>query len=521
MSETGFPLLLAGAFVSALLLALFGTHTVRGWAIRRGFLDIPDNERRIHSLPTPNVGGMAITLAVVATFALWSVPVLPGQVYRPEILSMLVGGLLMFLIGFWDDTRHIRPVTKFVLQFAVAALAFFGGVQILGVNLGNVWQGEFTGILSFAVTTVWIVGTTNAFNLIDGSDGVAAGAALFASVSMGVIFALQGDALGALMATILVGACLGFLFFNFPPASIFMGDSGSLFLGYTLATLGVITTQKSSTLVAVAIPVIAFGLPLLDTSIAIIRRYLRREPIFTADRGHIHHRLRDLGHSPRGVAMVLYIACAGFASLSLLLAAPGRPTAFPVLVVAAAVLILGVQRLKVPELAELGRVVGRGLQQRLVISHNVRLYSAADALNASASAQDVLDALDLAFRSSEFSRLEIWVPEALGRPLGVVLGELVEREGNGYRVRMTFERLLRPDLEVELSVPLFQHGEKVGRMSLYRSAEGPRLFTDIRLVGRGLGPVLVKTLARLGETMPPAEVVAVAAPVVGPSIRRG
>lgn len=494
MIDSNLPLLLTGAFITALVLALLGTHSVRGWAVRRGFLDIPDEERRIHSLPTPNVGGMAIALAAVASFIAWSFLVLPGQVYRPDILSMLLGGLAMFLVGFWDDTRHIKATTKFLLQIVIASAVFFGGVQIMGVSFGRFWEGEFTGVLSYLITTIWIVGTTNAFNLIDGSDGVAAGAALFASISMGVIFALQGDPLGALMATILVGACLGFLFFNFPPASIFMGDSGSLFLGYTLATLGVITTQKSSTLLAVVIPVIAFGVPLLDTSIAIVRRYLRSEAIFNADRGHIHHRLSDLGHSPRGVALLLYVACAGFASLALVLAAPGRPTVLPVFLVAATVLVLGVQRLKVPELSELGRVVGRGLQQRRVISHNVRLYSAAEALQTAETGREVLEALELAFRSSEFSRLEIWLPEHLGAPLAPVLGDRVRKDGLGYKVSMTFERLLRPELEVELSVPLFDRGEKVGRFSLYRSAEGPRLFTDIRLVSRGLGPVLVRTL---------------------------
>lgn len=458
---------------------------------------MPDEERRIHSLPTPNVGGMAIALGSVVTFVGWSFLVLPGEMYRPDLLAMLLGGLAMFLVGFWDDTKHIRARTKFLLQIVIATAVFFGGVQILGVSFGRFWEGEFGGVVSYLVTTIWIVGTTNAFNLIDGSDGVAAGAALFASIAMGVVFALQGDPLGALMATILVGSCLGFLYFNFPPASIFMGDSGSLFLGYSLATLGVITTQKSSTILAVVIPVIAFGVPLLDTTIAIVRRFLRHEPIFNADRGHIHHRLSDLGHSPKAVALLIYIACAGFASLSLLLAAPGRPTVFPVFLVAAAVMVVGVQKLKVPELSELARVMGRGLQQRRVISHNVRLYSAADALRSAQDASEVLAALDLAFHGSEFSRLQIWVPGTVGAALETVIGDQVKHDGSGYQIHMTFERLLRPEFEVELTVPLFEGGERIGRFSLYRSAEGPRLFTDIRLVSRGLGPVLVRSLKNL------------------------
>ena len=497
------PFYLTGAFVTALSLSLLTTRSVREWALRRGYVDVPDNDRRIHSRPTPNVGGISVVLAVIVSFLAWSVLVVPAHVVRPDIVAMLIGGVLMFAVGFWDDTRHLSARAKFALQILIAAGAFFSGVRILGVDLLGFWQGDFTWLISFLVTTVWIVGTTNAFNLIDGSDGVAAGAALFASISMGVIFALNGDALGTLMAAILVGASLGFLWFNFPPASVFMGDCGSLFLGYTLATLGVITTHKTSTLVAVAIPVIAFGVPLLDTVMTIIRRFLRREPIFSPDRGHIHHRLRDLGHSPRAVALLLYVACAGFASLSLLLAAPGRPTVIPVFVVAATILFLGVQRLNVPELAELGRVVGRGLQQRLVIQHNVRLHVAADSLRNAKSGDDIVEALDLAFRGSEFSSVEVWVPMKLPPALLSDERVTVTPDPPGYLYRMTFEHPMYPDNQVELRIPVFEGPERIGRLSLYRTTGGDRLYTDIRLISRRLLPALVISMRRLSEAALP------------------
>lgn len=502
MPSESLSLYLVGAFLTALFAALAGTWIVRRWAIRRGHLDVPDDERRIHSLPTPNVGGMAIALTATATFVAWSFWIVPGEVVRPEILAMLLGGLLMFGVGFWDDTQHVSAFKKFGLQLVIAGGAFFGGVQILGISFGSIWQGEFSGVLSFAITTAWIVGTTNAFNLIDGSDGVAAGAALFASASLGVIFALNADPLGALMATILVGACLGFLFFNFPPASIFMGDSGSLFLGYTLASLGVITTQKSSTLIAVTIPVIAFGLPLLDTSIAIIRRFLRRQPIFMPDRGHIHHRLRDLGHSPRTVAILIYVACAGFASLSLLVAAPGRPTVLPVFVVAAAVLVIGVQRLRVPELAELSRLVGRGLQQRLVISHNVQMHTATEALLDAADGDAIVTALEMAFSGSEFSRFELWVPKSLAGPLLNSGNALVRSDVTGCEVSKTYERLINAELEVEFTFPVYENAKRVGRFSLFRSSDGDRLYSDMRIVARQLVPALVRALTRLASAAP-------------------
>ncbi len=498
MATDTLPLYLTGAFFTAFISSLFGTYAVRGWARRRGYVDHPGDERRVHKLPTPNVGGVAVALTTVSTFVVWSFLVVPGEVARPEILAMLIGGLLIFAIGFWDDTRGLSARAKFVLQFLVASAAFLGGVQILGVSFGDLWQSQPTTVISFALTSLWIVGTTNAFNLIDGSDGVAGGAALFAAISLAVVFALNADPLGALMATVLVGTCLGFLFFNFPPASIFMGDCGSLFLGFSLASLAVITTQKTATAIAIAIPVVAFGIPLLDTLIAIVRRFLRHEQIFAPDRGHIHHRLSNLGHSPRGVAMLLYVGFAGCASLAMLLAAPGRSTLLPLFVVAAAVLILAVQRLNIPELSELTRVVGRGFQQRAVISHNLRLYSIAEALGVVSDARAMSVILEQAFRGTEFCELEILVPSDMGAALEGLPG--ATRDAAGYRYTITFERLIHPERQVEIRVPVFDDEHEIGSVSLFRSAEGERLFTDVRLVARLLVPAIVTALVRLSES---------------------
>lgn len=494
------PLLLTGAFLTSLSLSLVGTYAVRGWAIRRGFVDHPNDDRRIHSSPTPNVGGIAIVAATLLSFTAWAFFIVPDFFARPEILGMLVGGALIFLVGFRDDTRPLKATTKFVLQFAVAIIALVLGVRIMGLSFGSVWATQLTAVASWVVTVVWIVGTTNAFNLIDGSDGVAGGAALFASLAMGVIFALHADPLGALMATVLVGACLGFLFFNFPPASVFMGDCGSLFLGYTLASLAVITTQKASTLVAIAIPVVAFGVPLMDTAIAIVRRYLRHEPIFAPDRGHIHHRLRDLGMSSRRVAVFLYVACAGCASLSLLLAAPGRGTVVPVFVVAGAVLILGVQRLNVPELTELSRVLGRGLQQRAVISHNVRIHGLASSLETASNADEVVDAIRDALKNGEFSAVEIGV-EAPHVLVATPASDL-ESDGSRSRVRVVFDRVLHPDQEYEIRVPVVLSDHHLGYISLFRRSSGSKLFTDVRLVAKLIGPAIAAAVDRMPVDLP-------------------
>ena len=254
-----------------------------------------------------------------------------------------------------------------------------------------------------------------------------------------------------------------------------------------------ITTQKAPTLVAVAIPIVAFGVPLLDTLIAIVRRYLRHEPIFAPDRGHIHHRLRDLGLSSRGVAVMLYIACAGCASLSMALAAPRQATVVPVFLVAGAVLLVVVQRLRVPELTELSRVVHRGFQQRAVISHNVRVHGLKAAIEESRDADGFVQAFRDAFAGSEFSSVELWVPSGPG---------LIEADGvrvvdDGVLMRLDFGHVLHPGQEYEIRLPLWDDDEQVGRLSLRRPTTGRRLYTDVRLIALELTPAIGEALGRM------------------------
>ncbi len=205
--------------------------------------------------------------------------------------------------------------------------------------------------------------------------------------------------------------------------------------------------------------------------------------------------MKDLGHSPRRVAILLYVACAGCASLSMVLAAPGRTTVLPVFVVAGAVLILAVQRLNVPELAELGGVFGRGFQQRTVISHNIRVHSATEKLSEASSSADIVEYLTDAFDGSEFSAVEFWVVEPwsgdlISHPLGTL-------DGGGVRLRIDFDRVLRGDQEYEIQTPVFDQGAQVGRLSFHRRSTGHRLYTDIRLIARRLAPALGKNLVRL------------------------
>lgn len=487
------------SFTTALLLALVLTYKVRGWAPRLGLLDVPDAVRRVHDRPIPRTGGVAIYGAVAfALAAAWltgRLPGHPGASGAGQVLKLMVGGGGMFLLGLWDDARDLPPWLKLAGQTLVAACAFALGIRI--ETLGLAGGAPLPGWLGFAVTVFWLVGITNAFNLIDGSDGVAAGSAIFAALAVAGVLAVGGDPWGTTVALTLAGASLGFLFFNFPPASIFLGDGGSLFLGFMLGALGVMTSQKAPTALAVLIPVISFGVPILDTLLAVVRRFLRAEPLFKADRRHIHHRLRELGHSPRKVALLVYMVSALFALLSLLLVRPGGHMQAAVFVVLGLVVLIGVQRLDVPELLELRRLVHRGLHPRRVIARNVRIREAVAALGRARSGAEVVAALEHALAAGEFVRAELWLPERLGRVLADA--RAVQRAHAGYR--WAWAAADRPSDELwELRLPFRgADGLDAGQLCLWQRVQDEHPLADVRLIATQLQPALVRALGRIGD----------------------
>ncbi|HEX2780564.1 MAG TPA: MraY family glycosyltransferase, partial [Gemmatimonadaceae bacterium] len=250
------------------------------------------------------------------------------------------------------------------------------------------------------------VGITNAFNLIDGLDGLASGAALFALTTMFVVALINGQPGAALVTLAVAGAALGFLRYNFHPATIFLGDSGSLFLGFMLAGIGAISSQKGSTVVAIAIPLVSLGLPVLDTSLAIARRFLRGQPIFSADRGHIHHRLLGLGHSPRKVALLMYAGCAVLALGGMLLVNESGYVALVLVLVGLGVGLV-VQQLRYLEFYELARLLGRAARQREVIARNVRIGEASVRVRSAPSLASLFDILEETFHDEDFRRAEV------------------------------------------------------------------------------------------------------------------
>lgn len=352
---------------TAFLLALVLTPLVRDFCSRRGWLDQPDAGRKKHLDTVPRAGGVAVLGAYVGAFAILLLGVFgAGQMLRtaaPEWWGLLPAALLVAGIGLMDDLLAVKPWHKLAVQAVAASAAFFVGVQIS--SMGGY---SFPTWLSFLITVFWLVGCSNAFNLIDGVDGLAAGAALFATVTI-LVGALLEENLALAMATVpLVGALLGFLRYNFNPASIFLGDSGSLTVGYLLGCYAVIWGQTSATVLGMTAPLMALAIPLLDTAIAIVRRLIRGQGIFTADASHIHHKLLSRGMSPRKVAILLYMACGIAATLALLASVTDGEYKGVIIVLFCGAAWMGVQHLGYVEFGVVGRVLTSGAVRRHLVA---------------------------------------------------------------------------------------------------------------------------------------------------------
>lgn len=283
--------------------------------MRRGIVDHP-GERKLHSVPVPRVGGIAIAVSYVATLLLLFVMPSPVVHRVPEGLQLsglVIAAGIVFFTGLADDLIGLTPAQKLLGQLLGSATAFCSGIQIHVVK-----EHPLELWMSLPLTLLWLIACSNAFNLIDGMDGLAAGVGFFATITI-LIAALTHGNLTLAMVTIPLAGCLfGFLRYNFNPASVFLGDCGSLLIGFLLGCYGVMWGQKSATLLGMTAPIMSMAIPLLDAGLAIVRRYMRNRPIFGADRGHIHHRLLDRGLTVRGAALVLYAVCGVAALLSLL-----------------------------------------------------------------------------------------------------------------------------------------------------------------------------------------------------------
>jgi UDP-GlcNAc:undecaprenyl-phosphate GlcNAc-1-phosphate transferase len=345
------------------------TPLVRTWSRRHGFIDRP-GMRHVHTSPTPRTGGIAIVVAYAVPVGVLTVLPLNAadSINLPEVVKLLPAALIVFSIGLLDDLIGLAPWEKLLGQGVAACLAFGAGVDVSKVAGYTV-----PTFLSLPLTVGWLLACTNAFNLIDGVDGLAAGVGLFAATTTLMAALLQSNAPLALATAPLVGALLAFLRYNFNPASIFLGDCGSLTIGFVLGCFGAVWSQKSATLLGMTAPLVALAVPLVDTSVAIARRFLRRQPIFSADSNHIHHRLLARGLTPRQVALVLYSVCGMAAAFSLLVTVPGNRFAGLVLVAFCIAVWVGVHRVGYVEFDAAQKLVTtasfrRVLDERLFVS---------------------------------------------------------------------------------------------------------------------------------------------------------
>ncbi|MEH7504231.1 MraY family glycosyltransferase [Neobacillus drentensis] len=285
------------AFFAALVTVLIITPFVIKFAIWFGAIDKP-NARKVHEKLMPRLGGLAIFIGVIAGY-------LAGGLYDQKINTISVGALLIIIIGIFDDKYELSAKTKFAGQLLVAFLILASGLKIELVTIPYVGSYEL-GFWSYPVTIFWIVAITNAINLIDGLDGLSAGVSGIGIATIAIMALLAGKVLIFTLSLILLGSIIGFLFYNFHPAKIFMGDTGALFLGYSISILSLLGLYKSVTLFSFLVPVIILGVPIFDTTFAIIRRIVNKKPISAPDKSHLHHRLLALGLSHRNTVLAIY-----------------------------------------------------------------------------------------------------------------------------------------------------------------------------------------------------------------------
>jgi len=302
------------AFAVAFIAAILCTPVVRAAARRLGVIDKPDSFRKVHGREVPLLGGVAIYVAfatpIVALCFFYRNAVSDLLYAHPiKLLTLMGGAAIALAVGVLDDVRDLPVRWKLLLQTVAACVAFAGGCSITAIS--NPFGVPLVlGLWSFPVTLLWFLGCMNAVNLLDGLDGLAAGVCLFVTITLFLVSVFFGNVMSMLLMACLSGAILGFLLFNFHPASIFLGDSGSMLLGFLVGALSLLgATRKAEAAVALFIPVVALGLPIFDTGLAIARRWSRRLPVSAADRRHVHHVLLSLGLSHKRAVLVLYGAC--------------------------------------------------------------------------------------------------------------------------------------------------------------------------------------------------------------------
>ena len=395
-------------FGISFILTVVATPIARWLGLRIGLIDSPDQYRKIHRNAIPLGGGIAVfvgfVIPIVMAFQIDRIKdALPPEA-RDMIVILFVGGSMAMLMGLADDMRNLKARWKIVFQILSASIAYSGGFRVDAISSPFGTSIEL-GYASYVVTVMWFLLCMNALNLVDGLDGLSAGIGFIVSVTLlGVNLAAE-NTFGTLLNACLSGALLGFLLFNFNPASIFLGDSGSMFIGFLIAAISLLTKTKTETATALLIPLIALGVPIYDMALAIIRRWSARNPISVADRRHIHHRLLAHGFSQREAVTVLYGTSVVLCLAAVIVVFTRSQYSALILVLLALAMVLGTRVLKLVDLTELRNRLRQDHEEHMWRkSVTLKVEKVLQQCGSSQTLDELWDTLTVAFESLELNK---------------------------------------------------------------------------------------------------------------------
>jgi len=498
------------SLMTSAVAAFLLTPLVRNFARDRGWVDHPDGRRKLHITPVPRLGGVAVFAAFALTCALLvgleRVGAINADISGSAYLHLLVACAAVVAIGVVDDIADVRPAAKVAVQAAAGLYLYVYGFQVTGVSNPLTGESVDLGMLSAPVTVVWFIAMSNAFNLIDGLDGLAAGVGLFSTTTLFIACAINQRWEIAVIAAALGGALLGFLRYNFNPASVFLGDSGALFVGFALAAIAVRGSMKSSAAIAVAAPLLALAVPILDASIAMFRRFVRGDDLFRADSDHIHHRLLRMGLTPRRVVIVLYAVAAAFGALSLLTMTSRSQTVGLVVIATSVITWIGVQQLGYAEFSEIQRTFRYGVgNERRALGNNVYLTSVAERFTAAPDFDCLWAVLTDVAQRLQFVRAELRAGTDGATPVGPAVREWERREEDASGPAAVW------------TVPLVAEGSVFATLVLSRSLRLPSHFDPAYLLDALSGGFAPRLRSVLPAPLPGPAVVAASLRVDRPS----
>jgi len=496
------PILLILLFCSALLLSAVLTRFVRDLAHAHGWLERPALDRHVHTIPLPRIGGVAIfaSFAIVIGSTILIQRSWHSAVNLPlaPVLKLLGPALIIFFLGLYDDLRGASPGLKFLVQAFAAALLYFGGYGVHHFDLvlsGRVLQ-SFIGL---PLTILWVLLITNAFNLIDGLDGLAAGSALFSTILIFALTLFAPNAMVSMLSIALAGAILGFLRFNFHPASIFLGDSGSLFIGFIISALAIASSQKAPTIVAISIPLVSLGFPILDVILAVGRRFLRGKPLFLGDRDHIHHKLLKRGLSQREAVLLLYAVTAGFGFMSLILLHKSTEIALILALTGTAVLV-GVQQLRYDEFGEMLSILQRATRRRQIIANHVAVRRASETLETCHEFSSICRLLQDTLQPVGFDGIQFQMLHPNGYPAESFRPLAHEPDG---KLLLSWSDFPLDDPPWELRLELASSNERWGYLSLIRATNTRPIGLDVNVLAGQFRVALSNAVKRACDCMEP------------------